>query len=149
MNKEIVKRFNEIVKPEDEVYILGDLCLGGTNSLANNKSLIESLNGKIHIIFGNHCTETRKAMYMNCKNVIECCGYSTILKYKKYTFYLSHWPTKVTNFDKTKFFFCLCGHSHTKNKWADKELGCYHVEWDAQVKPVSIEEILNDIQENF
>ena len=50
MNRAIVDRWNEVVAPEDHVYVLGDLCLGGPNSLQDNKKLIESLKGNIHIV---------------------------------------------------------------------------------------------------
>ena len=29
MNEETIRRFNEVVNPEDTVYILGDIALGG------------------------------------------------------------------------------------------------------------------------
>lgn len=51
MNTEIVKRHNLIVTDDDDVYVLGDLCLGMDYDA--NKVLIESLKGKIHIVLGN------------------------------------------------------------------------------------------------
>ena len=55
MNEAIVQRHNEIVKPEDIIYVLGDLCLGGGSeeALQKNKELIERLNGTLYIIRGN------------------------------------------------------------------------------------------------
>ena len=65
MNEEIIKRHNALVRPDDDVYILGDSSLGGGDEqiLAANKALIEQLNGKLHIIRGNHDTDRRVAMY--------------------------------------------------------------------------------------
>ena len=55
MNAEIVKRHNLIVAEDDDVYVLGDLCMSG--ELEINKNFIESMNGKLHIVLGNHCTK--------------------------------------------------------------------------------------------
>lgn len=51
MNDEIVKRWNEVVKPEDMVYHLGDVALGPIHdSLAN----VKRLNGRKILVLGNH-----------------------------------------------------------------------------------------------
>ena len=49
MNEEIIRRFNETVGPEDTVYILGDIALGGGSqeTLEKAKTLIERLNGSL------------------------------------------------------------------------------------------------------
>ena len=147
MNAEIVKRHNSLVQPDDDVYVLGDLCMSG--KLEENKALIESLNGKLHIIFGNHCTKNRQAMYAECKNVVEICGYATMLSYKKYSFYLSHFPTNTGNYDFDRGLkgriINLCGHSHYVDELEEVREGqlSYHVEMDAHdCYPVSIEDII-------
>ena len=68
MNTAIIERFNSVVSPEDETYILGDLCLGGADSMETNRTMLEQLNGKIHIIIGNHDTPARIAMYQELPN---------------------------------------------------------------------------------
>lgn len=148
MNAEIVKRHNSMVAPDDDVYVLGDLCMSG--KLEENKALIESLNGKIHVVFGNHCTKNRQAMYAECKNVVEICGYATVLSYKKYSFYLSHYPTNTGNYDTDRSLkgrvINLCGHSHIIDEleeYTENHQLSYHVEMDAHdCYPVSIEEII-------
>ena len=148
MNERIIERFNSIVSDEDDVYILGDLCMSG--NLAENMHYIKRLKGKLHIVFGNHCTPNRQAMYLSCDNVVEICGYATVLKYKKYSFYLSHYPTNTGNYDDDGRglkgrMINLCGHTHTTNEFIDMDKGqmSYHVEMDAHnCYPVSIEEII-------
>ncbi len=149
MNAEIIKRHNSVVAPDDDVYVLGDLCMSG--NLAENKNFIESLNGRIHVVLGNHCTANRQKMYEVCKNVVEICGYATMLKYKKYSFYLSHFPTNTGNYDDDDDrglkgrIINLCGHLHSPNAYVDMEQGrvSYHVEMDAHdCYPISIEEII-------
>ena len=49
MNIEIVKRWNSVVAPEDTVYHLGDVAMGGLENL----EWVNNLNGTIHFIRGN------------------------------------------------------------------------------------------------
>lgn len=50
MNKEIVRIWNETVKPEDEVYVLGDFSLNPKQA----EIWTPALNGIKHLITGNH-----------------------------------------------------------------------------------------------
>lgn len=50
MNSALVERHNSLVTSEDDVYILGDLCLGGAESLEKSRELISSMNGKLHVV---------------------------------------------------------------------------------------------------
>ena len=151
MNTTIVERFNSVVSPEDEVYILGDLCLGGADSLETNRAMLEQLNGKLHIIIGNHDTPTRIAMYQELPNVIEVV-YATMLHYRGYHFYMSHFPTMTANLDEDKplkaRIINLCGHSHASDAFIDFNKGLiYHVEADAHnCYPKDIDNIIEDIK---
>ena len=51
MESEIILRWNEVVKPEDIVYHLGDFAFGDQEEI---KRLVKQLNGKIRLILGNH-----------------------------------------------------------------------------------------------
>lgn len=51
MNEEIVRRWNETVAPDDEVFHLGDVALG---TIADSLQYVSRLNGKISLITGNH-----------------------------------------------------------------------------------------------
>ena len=151
MNNEIVKRHNSVVAEDDDVYVLGDLTMG--SDIEANKVLIESLNGRIHIVLGNHDTPKRIEMYESCENVFEICGYAALKKYKKYNFHLSHWPTNTSNNDMDKpIKACLiniCGHVHTTDKYADLVTGkySYHVEMDANdCYPTSLDKIIEDLE---
>lgn len=155
MNEEIIKRHNSVVAEDDDVYVLGDLCMSG--NLAENKHFIERLNGRIHVVFGNHCTQNRKNMYETCKNVVELCGYATVIKYRNYSFYLSHYPTYTGNYDDDGRglkgrMINLCGHLHTTNEFIDMDKGqmSYHIEMDAHnCYPTSIEEIIITVKHYY
>lgn len=51
MNAYMIKRWNEKVRPRDEVVILGDFSIG--NARETNE-ILEALNGKLYLIVGNH-----------------------------------------------------------------------------------------------
>lgn len=51
MDKVMIERWNEKVKKNDTVYHLGDFGLTYKENLA---TILEQLNGKIHLIIGNH-----------------------------------------------------------------------------------------------
>jgi calcineurin-like phosphoesterase family protein len=152
MNQQIVERHNLLVGPSDKVYILGDLCLGGggDEALSANKKLIESLNGHLYIIFGNHDTPNRIKMYSDCKNVDGICGWSTVLDYRKYHFYLSHFPTMTANLEKESLKQCLLnlyGHTHQKSNFYQDIPMVYHVGVDSHdCFPVSLDVIIDEIK---
>lgn len=152
MNKDLIRKYNSVVTDNDEVYILGDLCLGGADSLIDNFKMLSLLNGKIHIVLGNHCTSTRRKMYETLPQVVSI-SYAEMVQYHKYHFYLSHYPTLTANLDDGKPLRArtinLCGHSHTKDPFADWEKGCiYHCEVDAHDGfPVSLDTIIEDMKQ--
>jgi len=51
MDAFMIKRWNEKVKPKDTVYHLGDF---GITYKENLETILNQLNGKIHLIAGNH-----------------------------------------------------------------------------------------------
>jgi calcineurin-like phosphoesterase family protein len=149
MNTTIVARHNLFVKPEDDVYVLGDLCMG--EDLAVNKVLIESLNGNLHVILGNHDGNKRHTMYCDCKNIVEICGLAKTLKYRKYTFYLSHYPAMTANFDDDKPLrqkvINLAGHTHDTSAISlieQNNMLSYNVGVDAHdCYPVELDKIIS------
>ena len=146
MNKAILKTWDRQVKENDVVYILGDLSLNLNSE--ELKKFVESLKGEIHIILGNHDTITREQVYRECKNVVEVT-IAKVLKYKGFTFYLSHYPILVSNI-REQPRYCLCGHTHTKNPLEHWSLGnIIHIELDAWNNTlVSIDSVINLIKEN-
>ena len=144
----IIENWNKIIRPNDKVYVLGDLMLN------DNKAGIEKikqLKGQIYVVRGNHDTEVRVNLYNNCDNIIKVTE-GQFLRYGKYHFYLSHYPTLCSNFDDSKplkaRMVSLCGHSHSQDAFADWDKGLiYHVELDAHNNfPVSIDSIIKDIK---
>ena len=110
MNEYLVDTANLFVGPDDDFYILGDLMLGGDE----NFEYVKKLNGKLHLVYGNHDTDRRIALYKTLPNLVED-GFALRLNYKKYHFYLSHFPTLTGNIDKEtlhQMTLNLYGHTH-------------------------------------
>lgn len=149
MNCAIVDNWNKVVAPDDDVYVLGDLCLGGPNSLQDNKKLIQSLKGNLHIVRGNHCTDARIGMYGECWNVVEIEN-AIYLRYKGYTFYMSHYPTMTANLEKESLKACtinLFGHTHSKDHFYNDIPFMYNVACDAHnCTPVLLDDAIEEMK---
>ena len=151
MNEVIVERWNSIVKPEDTVFVLGDLMLND-----NEKALtyIKRLNGDLAVIWGNHDSEARQQLlYERCPAIVTM-GYAQQFKRDKLTFYFSHYPTLTANFDDKHFsqhVISLHGHTHQKTHWLQPANPfLYHVGMDSHnCTPVHIEEIISDIRNRW
>lgn len=152
-NEVILNNFNNILTWEDELYLLGDNFLNDNEQ--GFKLLKEIPVKKIYFIIGNHDTLTRIDL-ISSYHRFEILGYANILKYNKYHFYLSHYPTLIGNTDDNikplkSRIINLCGHTHTKSPFTDFDKGLiYHTEIDAHnCFPVSIDKIIEDIREKF
>ena len=151
MNEAIIEHWNAIVAPEDDVYVLGDLCLGGAGMNDENQKLIERLNGRIHIILGNHDTPARIKMYCFCKNVVEAPKYADMLSYKGYHFYMSHFPTMTANLDRESLkqcTICLYGHTHQTDNFYQGIPFMYHVGQDSHnCTPVLLDDAIEEMKQ--
>ena len=149
MNEAIIERHNSVVDNCDIVYCLGDCLMGDSEK---NIQYINALKGKIKIILGNHCTENRIKLYQEYGH--EILGYADKIKISRnISFFLCHYPvlTMPRNLDGklNGRTYSICGHSHTKDKWADWNIGgIYHAELDAHnCYPVHIDQVISDIKE--
>lgn len=151
MNAAIVKRHNQVVKDDDEVYWLGDLMLG-TNYEEGIK-LLQSMRGRKHIILGNHDSKKRIECYAN--SITQDIKYADMVEYKGYHFYLSHFPALTNNFnDNAKELkgriINLCGHCHIKDFYIDTikyNSLCFHIELDTNnCYPWNLDNIIEKIK---
>ena len=144
--------FKEVLTSQDDLYILGDILVGPDSDYY--LGYISALPAKVHLLWGNHDTDRRKQMFSNLSNVVETLGCGSMLKYGKWHFLLSHYPTITANYDdydkplKARIWN-LHGHTHSKDKfqYMRKGLQSYNVAVDAHdCFPVNIEQIINDIR---
>ena len=143
-DKEIIRRWNEVVGPDDTVFHLGDVMLGDNT---HGMECLRQLNGTIYIVAGNHDTPTRLALYETLENVhvfTPAVGGAAIpgmtagaiyFKYKKYNFYLSHHPTITSNLEAGPFLrmhlINLYGHTHQMTKFYEERPYMFHVGMDS------------------
>ena len=151
MNEVIVERHNSVVAPDDEVYVLGDLCLGGGEwSITQaNRTLIERMNGRLHIIIGNHDTDPRVEMYGLCDNV-ETINYAEKIRYNGYHFFMTHFPCLTSNLEKESLKQCtisLFGHTHQQTNFYNDIPFMYHVGMDSHnCYPVLLDDAIEDMK---
>ena len=156
MNETIISRWNGMVTDDDDIYVLGDLVMGGIE----NTEMLKRLKGKIHIIYGNHDGPKKREFYNQHDNVVEC-SWANMIKYKKYNFYLSHYPSITDNEDINELeslkqtVINLFGHTHQFENFYMGEKGffnprMYHVGLDShECFLVSIDEIISEVKEMF
>lgn len=151
MCEQVIENWNKVVQPGDIIYNLGDISLSNVDAAI---PYLRRLNGNQIWIRGNHDTENKILKILKACPNIELlsddwnAAYATVLKYGKWSFYLSHYPTITGNHEEWRKVVNLCGHSHTKDRWADWDKSCYHVEMDAHgCWPVHIDDIKQEIKD--
>lgn len=139
-NEKLLANIKECVSRDDEFYILGDLTLG---DLAASADLLRQLPGKIHIILGNHDTENRIEFYQTLGWDVQ---YATRIRWDKYHFYLSHYPTDCANPGEDKISLAtinIHGHVHQKDAWTWDRPFSFNVCPEAnENRPIPISEIV-------
>lgn len=140
MNKQIIKNLCEVVGPEDYLYILGDLVLCPPEEA---RALLAQLPGKVTVIIGNHDTDNRIELYEELGFTVQ---FGARMKYDKYHFFLSHFPTLSANEDSKYLSLAtinLYGHTHQQMWGSTLSKFSFNVGMDAHYcRPVSIENIL-------
>lgn len=143
---EIIARHNSLVKPDDDVYVLGDLMLGDNE---HGLRCINRMNGRLHIIIGNHDTEKRKGLYIERLDNLVQIQYATMFKWNGYHFYCSHYPSYTGNLEREslkQMTLDLFGHTHQKSNFYQDIPFMYHVGLDSHNGyPVEINEIVRDM----
>lgn len=142
MNETIVRNWNNTVVDEDTVYVLGDFCMGGIDTIME---YVPRLAGKdIILIRGNHDTDKRIAIYESLG--IEVVDFKQI-EYKGILFCMSHYPMwneemskSITKNGKRAMIWCY-GHVHSAAPIRYHD-GSFHVGVDTNnLTPVNIEDI--------
>ena len=151
MNSTIIRRWNSKIKPEDTVYVLGDMCFTQFSAAI---PIFKQLNGKKILIQGNH-DKYSVSQY-------EKLGFTSILLEAKIrihgkTLRMSHYPYRPTFWQRLKYRFndlrfmdrrpqdmgewLLHGHVHEKWKIRGKQINVGVDQWN--FFPVSTSEIIS------
>ena len=113
-NEKLIENIKTCVGENDEFFILGDLTLGDLDAAA---AYLRQIPGHVHVILGNHDTERRIEFYQSLGWDVQ---FATRMRWRKYHFYLSHYPTDCANDGEDKISLAtlnLYGHTHQSEVW--------------------------------
>ena len=113
-NEKLIENIKMCVGENDEFFILGDLTLGDLDAAA---AYLRQIPGHVHVILGNHDTERRIEFYQSLGWDVQ---FATRIRWRKYHFYLSHYPTDCANEGEDKISLAtlnIYGHTHQSDAW--------------------------------
>lgn len=140
MDEDLINKWNSTVSDNDIVYHLGDFALGNRENIAKIRS---KLNGKIHLVLGNHDFFHMNSKY-GCKDVVDFfykAGFDKVydkpILFENY-FVLSHEPMMFLNSNCP--FVNVYGHVHDSTAFTtfSKNSCCVCVERH-DYKPISFD----------
>lgn len=139
-----INEWKSKVTKSDDIYVVGDLCLG--NNYADILRLLNSLPGTLHLLIGNHDTQSKVEFYRSHKIDVK---YADMIEYKHRRFYLSHYPTYTASLEENpkNCIINLHGHLHTKKKFFEDRPYMYNVSVDANTnKFLTLDDILTEFK---
>ena len=142
MDKALVKLHNEIVKPEDEVYFIGDLSMKAPMHKGHIEQCVSKMNGRKILILGNH---DRLKPFDYIEMGFESVHTSLILDLDMVgiKLILNHDPAAGVLLDYKKDFL-IHGHLHNTHVI---DINCINVSVDVwNYKPVNVWEIIGLIE---
>lgn len=116
MERVLIDNWNNAVKNEDTVYILGDFIWGKAE---NWMRIVPALSGKKILMRGNHDLKSYPPELQS--EFEEICSYKEIHDNGRFVV-LSHYPILLYNNCFKSNSFMLCGHVHQteENDWLEK-----------------------------
>lgn len=139
MNAGLIANHNKLVAPNDDVYLIGDLCMGRVKETIH---LLHHFNGRKHLVLGNHDyrLESNKEF---ARNFIWIRHYHELVVKSdddnKQKFVMSHYPMSSWN-GSFHGSVMLHGHVHGSENSSDRRI--YDVGVDANdYQPVSLNDI--------
>jgi calcineurin-like phosphoesterase family protein len=130
MDKVIILNHNSVVHLNDDVYLIGDLSLATKTHRGTLEQYIHNLNGRIHLIVGNH--DIRDCVFLH-----EIGIYSIHYPYLEVEEFICIHDPAASCTDRSRTF--LHGHIHTL---FSRYKNCVNVGVDVNnFTPVSIESI--------
>lgn len=137
MSEQILKSWNGTVPEDADVFILGDVFF--RISKYNQKLFMDKLNGRKHLILGNH--DRLSNLELSCYKHISSLDQIVIKqrvedKHEYTTLVLSHYPL-YSWAGITRGTFNLFGHEHNSIPNSEYLLSQMDVGWDVKLKPFS------------
>ena len=153
MDEELIKRWNEKVGPDDIIYHLGDFAWGGSEVW---NGILKRLNGRIHLIVGNHDEKNLRQGYMQH---FESISYQQHIYIEGKSIYLNHYPFLAFGgtYKGADAAWQLFGHVHSKKQGSTgldiaRMQYLFPTQYDVGVdnndyKPVSFEQVKKIIED--
>ena len=140
MRREIVTRFNETVGKDDTTYFLGDVAMLGASQWEHLKGVVQSLNGRKHLVFGNH-DEFRWERYLDVGFISTHSAHWMMVE--GYNVVMAHDPAVYCTLDPGTIF--LHGHIHTlyRSLPGQRTVNVGVDMWD--FRPVTMSQILAEL----
>lgn len=168
MNETFIAQWNELVKPDEEAFILGDIALGPIMESLEN---VSRLNGRLHMLEGNHdrnfagAKRSRGLLPEEWNQVYLDAGFTSVAPSGTITidgqkFNMSHFPYEGDSHDEDRWSEhrlkdegvpLLHGHTHSSEKISFSSKGTLqvHVGIDANFyRPISEEEVIQLFRDN-
>ena len=146
MNIALIDNFNECVRTQDTLYLLGDNWLNC--SVEEGIALLNQIKCKdIRFIRGNHDSPNRWGVLWEVGKTL---GWAEMIKDAKKYYLLSHYPTQTANYDDGwgNAVRNLHGHSHQKSPLSgDFQINVGVDAWNN--RPVSFGEVKELLNKNY
>ncbi len=143
MNREIIRRYQEVVKPQDIVYFLGDISLRTSDHVKFYRKLLQQLPGQKHLILGNH-DSLKPFTYVDAGFISVHTSLVLCLQGVESQYILNHDPAPSCIDRKTIW---LCGHVHDLFKRCNNVINVGVDVWDFY--PVSLEIIQEMVKDGI
>lgn len=138
MNRELIRRWNEYVRPDDAVIHAGDFALGHKDI----EEIFAQLNGHKHLVLGNH--DTGRIKRLPWVQVLDESLHVDMFHADQPSFLVVHNPMQETRY---KTDYVIHGHMHGKAdlhpfvrkdgvKYVDAGVDCWNY------RPVSLQELI-------
>lgn len=149
----LIRYWNERVGAADTVYHLGDIIFGGSKIW---HSIVPRLNGKIHLVLGNHDEVDFRANYAV---MFESVSYFKTLTIEDVKIYMCHFPLLCFTGQDTPNTWNLYGHVHSGPSSNTEDAPrcaahCFRNQYDVGIdnnnyKPVEFGELKEIINKRF
>ena len=114
MDETLIQNWNSVVKPEDHIWILGDLAWKSWNK---SGFLLKQLKGKKHLIIGNH-DKIQNTQQNYFATIDEAKEITVFIEDVKYKVVMSHYPIPWYNGHRHPNRIHLYGHVHLTQEFS-------------------------------
>lgn len=138
MNSDLIIRWNAKVKPDDDVYIIGDMFFK-FEDIQQVKDVLNKLNGKKHLVRGNH---DKFLNSINYKDYFEEVVYYKEISDNDRMVCLFHYPIEEWN-GYYRNSYMLYGHVHDNDTNIKKHARKFNVSVDVNdFEPKTLDELI-------